>query len=176
MKAIASSNTTATNHTHPRVLERLAAAALCIALTLAVVICAAPADAHAAAEYTATKTNYVAGAGDGHLWAKDTIQYRYSNGRIVSKPTVQQQASAICKVQQGVRGPIYGCFFKYKAPTIRYSSNAKTATITTYWVCKEGLSAWKLNFSWHKTCAVTYTCSGNGRIAVSKKTGNLRLG
>ena len=157
-------------------IARIVGALACIVLAIAVSVCMMPSNAYAASTKTASKTNYVAGCSTGHLWAKDTIQYKYSNGKIVSKPTVNQQASAICKVQTGVRGPVYGCYYKYKAPTIKYSKNAKTATVTTYWVCKQGVSIKGIGIDWHKTCTVTYTCNGNGKITVSKKAGKLQLG
>ena len=157
-------------------IARVLGVIICVALAIVVGICLMPSDAYAASTRTANKTNFVAGGNDGHLWAKDTIKYNYSNGKIVSKPTVKQQASTICKIQKGVRGPIYGCYFKYKEPTIKYNKNAKTATVTTYWVCKQGLDIKGISIDWHKTCTVTYTCDGNGKITVSKKVGKLQLG
>ena len=159
---------------NPIALVAVAIAAVLLAITVG--MCAMPSDAYAASTYTASKTNYVAGTSSGKLWAKDTIQYTHSNGKIVSKPTVKQQASAICQIQTGIKGPIYGCFFKYKEPSITYSNNAKTATVTTYWVCKQGFSIKGISADWHKKCTVTYTCDGNGKITVSKKVGRLQFG
>lgn len=156
--------------------KRLAAIFACLVLAIAITTCMAPSDAYAASAKTTNKTNYVAGSKGGHLWAKDVISFKYQNGKIVSKPTVKQQASAICRIQTGIKGPIYGCYFKEKAPKIKYSKNGKTATVTTYWVCKQGFSAFKLSVNWHKACSVTYTCYGNGKVTVSKKVGKLQLG
>lgn len=157
-------------------LARIAGALACVALAIVVSMCVAPSDAYASGVRTASETYYVAGASDGHLWAKDTIEFEYADGKVVSKPTVEQQASAVCKIQEGIRGPVYGCYFKDKSPKIEYHEGARTATVKTYWVCKQGFSVKLLDVSWHKTCTVTYTCDGDGKITVSKKYGHLQLG
>ena len=112
-------------------LARIAGVLACIALAIAVGVCVAPSDAYASSVLTANETYYVAGERDSHLWAKDTIQYDYADGKIVSKPIVKQQASAVCKIQEGIRGPVYGCYFKDKNPKIEYDEGAQTVTIKT---------------------------------------------
>lgn len=162
--------------TTSRLWKKVAALFTCVVAAVTMCTCLVPSHAYAAGTRTVSRTNYVAGSSGGHLWARDTIQFKCSNGRIVSKPTAKQTASAICQIQKGIRGPVYGCYFKQKSPKVSYSKNAKTATVTTYWTCKQGVSFWKLSIDWHKTCTVTYKCNGNGSITVSKKVGKLQLG
>ena len=157
-------------------LTRIAGALACVALAIAVGVCMAPSNAYAADALTASESFYVAGEGDGYLWAKDTIEYEYADGKIVSKPTVKQENSAICKIQEGVKGPVYGCYFKDKGPKIEYDEGTQTATVKTYWILKQGFSFKSLDVGWHQKCTITYTCDGYGKITREKKPGKLQLG
>lgn len=113
--------------------------------------------------YTNTVTN---GGKDCKIWAKDIITFKVSNGKIVSKPKVKQQASVASKIIGTTK------LAKYKMrkdPKITYKKNSKTATVQTYWVMASSFGIKKLSIECSKNATVTYQISGDGRVKVVKK-------
>ena len=113
--------------------------------------------------------------GDGKdckLWVRDTITYKVQNGKIVSKPKVSSETSTANKLL-GIT--ISTTYYKVKEPTISYTKGRKTATVKTYWGCKQQVGIWKFKVTYGKTCTVTYTLNGNGKITYTKKASGLKL-
>ena len=106
------------------------------------------------------------------LWVQDTITYKVDGGKIVSKPTVTCKTSTANKVL-GITTSLK--YYQVKSPTITYKKNSKTATVKTYWGCKQTVGIWKFKVTYGKTCTVTYTLNGNGKITYTKKSTKLKL-
>ena len=106
------------------------------------------------------------------LWVQDTISYKVENGKIVSKPTVSSKTSAANKLL-GYSVKMH--YYPVKSPTISYTKGNRTATVKTYWGVKQALSIWKFTITYGKTCTVTYTLNGNGKITYTKKASGLKF-
>ena len=120
----------------------------------------------------------IGGQKGNKLWVQDTITFKVQDGKIVSKPTVKSTTSTVNQIIGGAKihpNVSVGQYYQLKPPTISYKKGSKTATVTTYWGVKQGVSAGFLKVTWGKTCTVTYTINGNGKITYTKKASGIKF-
>ena len=153
-------------------MKRVVIGLLLAAAVLFSSVAAFPADVQAASR-TVKQAIKPIGNGKGcKVWVQDTITYQVEGGKIVSKPKVSSKTSTANQILGITTSTKY---YQVKSPTISYKKGSKTAVVKTYWGVKQTVGIWKFKVTYGKTCTVTYTLNGNGRITYTKKASKLKL-